>query len=514
MSKKILKYSSILLVIISLGMHFIFLNVPYEYDELFTAVTSNPTLPIGWILHNWLIVDVHPPLHNILLWVYNHFVPYGPEIWLRLPSVFCGLAALFLAWKLFPRRYGKTARWIFVTFLSCHASSIFYAQQARAYALMLCLSVPLTFLFLKLSLYLRKRKSISGKTWLYWGVLSLLLCWSHYFGTLFFGICSVLLWIQAVYKRINRAWAFGVPCVVLLCFLPWLIPNFLYNLSQSRFNGNWWANAFPWFMIIPQMTAFFCNYAWASWGLGLLTVSGWWLNYQDFKRCKRFAYEREILLLLAVILGVLGVVGILYLKMYLWTGRYFTELLPAFYLFITLSIVRLLKKSILLQMVYIAYILIGLIVAFESWRVFAHSHRFAARIMAQFYRDYAPEKELFVIAVEAFPPNAMQAMYAFYPNQIYGMNAKVTALYQLDEASREEALKRRHNALIWMPNCDIKKLNHISREWDRGVGIEGLLGQTCFLQLSEKGRKTDPAWKTKTITNPLADMVPPSLSAK
>ena len=165
-------------------------------------------------------------------------------------------------------------------------------------------------------------------------------------------------------------------------------------------------------------------------------------------------------------------------------------------------------------MVYIAYILIGLIVAFESWRVFAHSHRFAARIMAQFYRDYAPEKELFVIAVEAFPPNAMQAMYAFYPNQIYGMNAKVTALYQLDEASREEALKRRHNALIWMPNCDIKKLNHISREWDRGVGIEGLLGQTCFLQLSEKGRKTDPAWKTKTITNPLADMVPPSLSAK
>ena len=61
-------------------MRFAFLSVPYEYDELFTAVTANPALPLSWIWTHWLLVDVHPPLHNVLLWAYNHVAPYGPEI--------------------------------------------------------------------------------------------------------------------------------------------------------------------------------------------------------------------------------------------------------------------------------------------------------------------------------------------------------------------------------------------------------------------------------------------------
>lgn len=501
MQRKFLKYACIPLVGAGVLMRVLFLNISYEYDELFTAVTANPALSLRWIWNNWLIPDVHPPLHNLLLWLYNHFVPYGPEIWLRLPSVAFGFGALFLAWKMFPLRFGKTARWVFLTFLSCHFYSIFYSQHARAYALMLCLSVPLTFLFLEISLKLRKGRSVSCKIWAAWGGLSLLLCWSHYFGVLFFGVCSLLLLAQALYKRVNRAWAAGVPCAVFLFFLPWLVPNFLYNFFQSRFDGNWWANATPWFAVIPGLGSFFFNYVWAVFAVGLLVAAGWWWNYKDFKRCKRFPYERDLLLLFAVAAGVFGLVGVLYFKMYLWFGRYFTELLPALYLFITLSVVRLLKRSAAAQIVYIAFVAAGVAVAVGNWWVISRSHYFAARVSSQFYRDYAPDKELFVIAMEAFPPASSQAMYSFYPNQVYGMNAKVIALYQLDEKAREEALKRRKNALIWMPNCNIVKLNRLSREWDRGVGIEGRLGSSCFLQLSEKGQSSDPSWRQKTLSD-------------
>ena len=68
-----------LLIGVGVGLRFCFWNIPYEYDEIFTAVTADPTLPLGWIWSHWLLVDVHPPLHNILLWLYNHVVPYGPE---------------------------------------------------------------------------------------------------------------------------------------------------------------------------------------------------------------------------------------------------------------------------------------------------------------------------------------------------------------------------------------------------------------------------------------------------
>ena len=146
MSKKLFACACLLFIGAGVIMRFAFLFVPYEYDELFTAVTANPALPLSWIWTHWLLVDVHPPLHNVLLWVYHHVAPYGPEVWLRLPSVACGLAALALGWCMFPRRFGRTARWLFMALLAGNFYAIFYSQHARAYALMLALSVPLTFL--------------------------------------------------------------------------------------------------------------------------------------------------------------------------------------------------------------------------------------------------------------------------------------------------------------------------------------------------------------------------------
>lgn len=499
MLKHWFKYACFLFIGAGVFARFLFLQVPYEYDELFTAVTANPALPVSWIWHNWLMPDVHPPLHNLLLWLYNHLAPYGPEVWLRLPSVLCGLSALALGWKMFPRRFGKTARLTFITLLSCNFYAVFYSQHARAYALMLLLAVPLTFLFLNISLLLRKNRTVSCKVWIIWGVLSLLLCWSHYFGALFFGIASLLLFFQALRRRRNLVWALGVPCVVFLLFLPWLVPNFLYNFSQSRFAGNWWANVTPRVFIIPGLAYFFFGSPYSVIALGVLLLAGWCWNYEDFKRHFYFPYKRDLLLLLAVFAGMFGAVGILSFKMYLWFGRYFMEIMPALYLFIALSTARLLRKSLLAQLVFIAYgAIVCVLVGYNWWMVF-YSHYFSARVAAQFYRDYAPEKELFVIAMEAFPPASMEAMYAFYPNQVYGMNAKVTELYQLDAAARDKALERRKNALIWMPNCNIVKLSRLSREWDRAIGIEGKLGSSCFLQLSEKGSSDDAAWHKESL---------------
>jgi lipopolysaccharide export system permease protein len=158
---------------------------------------------------------------------------------------------------MFPRRFGKTARWLFMAFLSGNFYVIFYSQHARAYALMLALAVPLTFLFLQISLLLRKGRVVPRKLWLWWGILLVLLGWSHYFGMLFFGITSGLLSVQALRSRKNITWALLLPCVVFACFLPWLVPNLLYNVGQNRFGGNWWADKAPGIFIWMNLVSFF-----------------------------------------------------------------------------------------------------------------------------------------------------------------------------------------------------------------------------------------------------------------
>lgn len=499
MSKKLFACACLLFIGAGVIMRFAFLFVPYEYDELFTAVTANPALPLSWIWTHWLLVDVHPPLHNVLLWAYNHVAPYGPEVWLRLPSVACGLAVLALGWCMFPRRFGKTARWLFMALLTGNFYVTFYSQHARAYALMLALSVPLTFLFLQISLLLRKGRAVPRKLWLWWGALLVLLGWSHYFGMLFFGITSGLLAVQALHSRKNIAWALLLPCVVFACFLPWLVPNLLYNVGQNRFGGNWWADKTPGIFVWGGLISYFFAYTAAFLVLGVLVLSGWVWNYEDFKCKRRFPFQRELLLLLALLAGVFGFVGLLYFKIYLWFGRYFMEIMPALFLFVALSAARVVRHSWVAKLIFVVYLgMIGVRTA-SYWRLIVYSHYFPSRISAQFYRDHAPEKELFVIAVEAFPPQALEPMYSFYPNQVYHMNARVTELYHLDEAARDEALKRRAGALIWMPNCDIVKLSRVSKEWNRAIALEGKLGNSCFLQLSDKNVEADPAWNKRKI---------------
>lgn len=480
-------------IIAGVFVRFIFLTVSYEYDEIFTAITANPGLPLQWIWANWLMTDVHPPLHNVFLWVYNHFVPYGAEFWLRLPSLAFGLGAWWLGWRLFPLRFGRMARKLFAVMLGCSFYVVLYSQHARAYALMLVFSIPFTFLFLEMSRRIYKGHTVTGRMWVQFAALSLLLCWSHYFGALLFGVASLILFAQALYFRRKLLWFIAVPCAVFAGFLPWLVPNFLYNFSQARFAGNWWANAMPWYMVLPGLAAFFFNYYYVASIFGVLVTLGLGFYFVG-KRGSRLPHRRDMALLVLLVFCVLGLAGILSLKMYVMFGRYFIEILPAVYLLGVLWLAPAVRKTVWAKTLFVLFAAASFGLVAYNWRVVTYTDYFAARVAAEVYREYAPEKELFVIALEAFPPNSLEAMYAYYPNQIYGMNARVTELYHLDETARDEALKRRKNAFIWMPNCNVEKLARLAKEWNRGVGVERIVSTSCFLQLTDKERAENPEW--------------------
>lgn len=477
---------------------FSLLNVSLEYDELFTAVTANPALPLGWIWSNCLAPDVHPPLYNLLLYAYSYIVPYGPEIWLRLPSVLCGLGALVCGWFLFPNWLGKTARLIFVSMMTCNALLIFFSQYARAYALLLWLAVLLTFLFLRISRAVARGKLIRKKQWVYYAVLSLLLCWSHYFGALLFGSLSVVLLAQAVWKKRNITAFVLVPGVVFILFLPWLLPNLLSNFSQQRFGGNWWANQMPPQLIVPRLMLFFFSSLWGHFIMALLAIGGVWQGYGVYKRRGQFPYVREMGALLLVLAVAFSLVGLLAFKINLFLGRYFIAFMPAVYLVCAVLVAPVVRRRKTAMCLFVVFLGLGMWEYGTYYKILGGTSYLAARPTAEVYRDRFSDKELFVVAVEAFPPASMAAMYGFYPNQIFKMNQPVTELFQLGGAARDQVLERRNQAIIWMPNCDEKKLKRVSDDWNRAVLVYFRLGNSCFLQVSDKGDLKPRGWELPT----------------
>ena len=480
--KKLLFILGLLGILAGLVCRAILLNISFEYDEIFTAVTANPTLPLSYIWNHYLMVDVHPPLHNLLLWIYNHGVPYGPEWILRLPSLILSFLGLFLAWKLFPRRLLHITRWIFVLLLSCNFYLLLYAQHARAYSLILCLAIGLTFLYVNMTHYIRHKKIIPTKWWIWYAICSLLLCWSHYFGTLLFGLFSVILFVYAWKNKQPLKFFIAVPLLVLIAFLPWLIPNMLQNLSQHRFAGNWWGNSrvMEWHLVILWIEFFFSSLK-AFYVLTGIGIFGLIYSFVRFRHRKIWPFNRTILFIF-IPMAAAGTFALLVsLKIFWLLWRYFIPFVPCLYLFVALIIAPLCKRYRTAALVFLCFV--GL--SFQTFvRLYPHFHNgrfFPARAAMEVYQEAFADKELYVVALEAFPVESMQPMYSFYPNHYLHVEQPVYELFHMNPAQRDKLLAREGKFIMWMPNCDPKKMQRLAQTFQRNMSIFAHFYSTCFI---------------------------------
>ncbi len=480
-------------ILVGIVARFLYLHISYEYDELFTAVTADPNLSLKWIWDNWLVVDVHPPLHNILLWVYNHVVPYGPELWLRLPSVLFGWAGVLMAWKFFPRRFGRKTRFVFISFILSHFYIMFYSQHARPYALLFMFSVPFTFLFLEMSRRVWKGRDISISQWVYFGTLSLLLCWTHYFGAILYGFSSLILFGQALYFRRNIIGFMLVPSIVFLLFVPWLEPNLMANLSLNRFDGDWWINSQePAFLRHVLFLFFFGTWAGLSGQVLFVCLFGYWL-YKLHKQNKKFPFIREIILLFSLLIVFFGVVGLISLKITLLLGRYFMEILPCLYILFALVITPLLRRTYIANALMITLMGSFIYQTIDDVRYLPNPQGFQTKWVTLYHQKHFPQREMFVVAVDAYPPSSMSALFGFYHNQVFKTGIKVTALTGLDKKEREKALERVEDAFIWMPHCYPKKMDYVREKWNVALTPHTIFfGESCFLLMTGPGHQVGP----------------------
>ncbi len=161
-------------------------------DEVITI--AQVRLPFGEMLAEIAAVDVHPPLHQILLWGWARLFGTG-ELAVRMPFVLVGAALvplLFLAGRdLYGRRVGAVA-----ALLGAVAPlAVWYSQEARMYSLYMAFSV--------LAMWGQGR-AMRDQRWSSWGWFALGtagLRWTHWFALLQIGVQQAVLLVHVIRRR-------------------------------------------------------------------------------------------------------------------------------------------------------------------------------------------------------------------------------------------------------------------------------------------------------------------------
>lgn len=182
------------------------------YDEAFSVAVARADWPIFWAA---LLSDgVHPPGYYLLLRVCVALFGDG-EFALRLPSVLAGTLAVPLMVQLGRvlggRRWGLAAG----ALLALNPFALWYAQEARMYSLLLCLTVAGGYAFW----WLVARPGF--RRWLGLTLVSALGFLVHYFAFVF--SLAQLVYLIASLRRNYRVlrWWVAAQAVAFLPFLPW-----------------------------------------------------------------------------------------------------------------------------------------------------------------------------------------------------------------------------------------------------------------------------------------------------
>ncbi len=180
--------------------------------------------------------SLEPPIYFLILKAWLYLVPSPTEFWMRLPSVFLSVSSVLLLYRLAKRLLDQRLALISSLILSLSPIHIWYAQEARVYALYVFEVLAMTGCFLKA---LEEDKL---KYWLWFIVLAVLALYTNYFILfLFASQFCIALSVKRYRKKITKLLTSFA--IVFFAFLPSMV-----KLGEKVFfvrEGIWWINSKP-----------------------------------------------------------------------------------------------------------------------------------------------------------------------------------------------------------------------------------------------------------------------------
>jgi len=186
-------------------------------DEVYSLIVTDPTLTFREFWDR-VLADTHPPIYYLVLRL-SSAVFGQSEMAARAPSVLFGVLTLCVA-VIVPGALSARSRLVFLLLLTISPGAVWYAREARSYALLLLLSAVIT---LTCTSFVQCTHSEDRKVRTAIGMLiaaSVLASFTHYFGFLL-AVSAFLACFLLTEKRRQMTVVFAA-CCVTACVLPWI----------------------------------------------------------------------------------------------------------------------------------------------------------------------------------------------------------------------------------------------------------------------------------------------------
>lgn len=183
--------------------------------------------------------DAHPPAYFALL---HYVIKYfgDSEFWLRLPSALAGIVTVYLTFLLGRQLYSSREGYIAAAIMALSWAPIYYSQEARAYSLLLLVSIALFHYWQKIMWAFNENTEIPKSTYLAYLVTATMMNYLHYFGLQLvvlqlLGFCALFVFRPHILLKIAVLYS-----LVFLAYLPW-VPVMMGQMSAH--SSHWIAES-------------------------------------------------------------------------------------------------------------------------------------------------------------------------------------------------------------------------------------------------------------------------------
>ena len=188
-------------------------------DEVFSLVVTDPTLTFREFWDR-VLTDTHPPIYYLLLRLSSAFLGES-EIAARAPSALFGVLSLCVAVILSKSSLSPSSRIPFLLLLAISPGAVWYAREARSYALLLLLSTVITLLCISFVQCRPDENRKAPRALVELAAFSILASFTHYFGFLL--ALAAFLTCYLLTNRRRKVMVILAGSGVVISFVPWMI---------------------------------------------------------------------------------------------------------------------------------------------------------------------------------------------------------------------------------------------------------------------------------------------------
>lgn len=218
-------------------------------DELYSADFSNPARSFNSMLKITL-EDVHPPVYQILLWVWYKLFGFT-EYTGRSLSAIIGIAGIYVIYLLGKELFNKYVGLYASLLVSINIFLINYSQETRSYSLFFLL-VMLSYMYLSKVLHNPSKKNIL----LYW-VFTIIMFYTHYFSFFLVAIQAVVFLVYTVQFAEDKKKLYIISFWTAVLFIVSILPLVPYILAHIHGEGLGSLNVPSPFFFVSYLISYF-----------------------------------------------------------------------------------------------------------------------------------------------------------------------------------------------------------------------------------------------------------------